>query len=81
MGERGGVAGVLELPQHFRVRQDLSRVAARQLEELAQERRLVHPSEQEHVPGDRCLDQGVEDVPPPSVRLAGKGGPTGVPPK
>jgi hypothetical protein len=60
--QRRRVAGVLELAQHLGVREHLARVAAAQLEEPPQERRLVHPREQEHVTRDGGLDEGVPDM-------------------
>src|SRR5690606_15386991 len=53
VGERRGVAGVLELTQHLVVGDHLARVAAGELEEPPQERRLVYAREQQHVAGDR----------------------------
>ena len=44
--ERRRIAGVLELAEHLRVREDLAGVATAELEEPPQERRLVDPGQQ-----------------------------------
>jgi hypothetical protein len=43
--QRRGVAGVVKLAQHLRIREHLARVPAAELEQAAQQRRLVDPSE------------------------------------
>jgi hypothetical protein len=48
VGQRGGVARVLELAQHSLVGELLAAGRAGQLEELPQERRLVHPGQQKY---------------------------------
>ena len=44
-------------------------VAARELEQPPQERRLVDAGEEQYVARDRRLDQRVDDVAPPAVRI------------
>ena len=59
MRQRGRVARVLKLAKHLAVGKDLSRVAATQIEQAAEQRRLVHTSKQQHIASERGLDQGV----------------------
>ena len=73
VGQRDGVAGVLQRAEHLRVRQHLPRVSASELEQPAQQRRLVHPGKQQHVARDRGLDQRVEQVARPAGRLVDEG--------
>jgi hypothetical protein len=67
---RRGVTRIPELAHHLLVRQDLTRVIASELEQPAQQRRLVDPREQQHVARGRGLDPRVLDVAAPSVLVA-----------
>lgn len=62
MRKGGRVAGVVQLPKHLVVGENLSGVVAAQAKQLAQKRGLVDPAEQEDVaPGDCSPD--VRDEP------------------
>jgi hypothetical protein len=73
VGQGGGVARLLELPEHLRVREDLPGVAAPQLEEPPEERWLVHPRQQEDVAGDGGLDERVADEAGPPLGVPDQG--------
>ena len=70
MGQRRGVARVLELAQHLGVGQDLAGIHTAQLEQPAQQRRFVHPGEQQHVAGNGRFDERVADVARPPSRMS-----------
>ncbi len=66
MGERRGVAGVVELPHHLLVGQLAPGVLAGKVEEPPQEGRFVDARHEEDVAGHRGLNDGVEEVGPPA---------------
>lgn len=70
MGKRDRVAGILELTNHLVVGEDPSGIRARQIEQPAQQRRLVYPGQQQDVAGDDRFDERVADIARPAVRLA-----------
>lgn len=78
MGQRSGIPCILELAEHLGVREYLSGVIACQLEQPPQQCRLVHPREEQHIPSNRCLDKGIEDVARPALRISNQWGSAGV---
>ena len=69
MGDGRGVAGILELPEHLRVREDLTRVCASEFEHLSQQGRFVHTGEQQDVPRQNRFYERISDVADPAIRL------------
>ena len=49
VGEGGGVAGILKLPEHFLIGEHLSRIVAAQLKKATQQGRLVNAGGHQHV--------------------------------
>ena len=69
MAQGGGIAGVLKLPDHLLVGENLAGIVAGQLEQAAQERRLIDTAQKQDVAGDCGLDKGVADIAPPPFLL------------
>jgi len=69
MGQRGGVARILKLAQHFAVGKNLPGVGAADFKNPAQQRRLVHARQQQHIAREGGLDERVQNVTRPAHRL------------
>ena len=69
----GRVPGVLELPHHLGIRQDLPRAVGAQLEEPLQQGRLVYPGHGEDISFDVGLHEAAEDIVAPLIRLPDEG--------
>ena len=69
MRQSGGIARVLKLSEHLCIREHLAGIAATQLEQPSQKGRLVYPGHQEDIAGDGGLDQRIEQVAPPALRV------------
>lgn len=64
--------------KHLRIREDLSGIAAGELEELPQEGGFVHPRKQSQISRESCFDKRIEHVPAPSLDVSNEGCGSGI---